>query len=215
MRTGEGALAREGEGLTVQASSSNPELAGAVEEGLLEDSFVVSGDLTRSLPGVAVRSMPLSEEAIESNEAADGAVFGCGLPRRVFFTPPEALVNSPLPSRPAFISSCSFLASSSSSCSCCSRSGEASLSGGGGPRCAEEEAVVAEAGPLALPPVFFAMYFLTRIISPSRRPRFLKVEASKSPTISTSILSFSKLRAYRSQSSMSHPALRNHSNQSV
>lgn len=74
--TGEGGFALEGEGFTVQASSSKPELAGAVEEGRLDDSFVVSGDLMRSLLGVEDRSIPVREEAMESNEAAEGADLG-------------------------------------------------------------------------------------------------------------------------------------------
>ena len=61
----------------------------------------------------------------------------------------------------------------------------------------------------------FSMAFLVLMISPSRSPRERIVESVISGRRVSSILSRSKADAYRVQSSMSHPAERKKSNQSI
>ena len=120
-----------------------------------------------------------------------------GRPRRVlFFSAPPVLVKSPgagldVAPRlevPPFSSSCRRRAYASSLSICCF------FSLGG----------------------FRAwMAFLTRMISPSRSPIDRRVDDSMSGRMDSSILSRSKAWAYRVQSSMSHPAERKNSNQSI
>ena len=60
-----------------------------------------------------------------------------------------------------------------------------------------------------------SMCFLTRMISPSRKPNERIVPSVISPSMASSILSRSNADAYRVQSSTSQPALRKNSNQST
>lgn len=137
--------------------------------------------------------------ALRSTDGGGRDLLGCGLPRRwVLFlrTPPGpakrlgAGLDEPLLLVP-FSSSCSCRASSSSRISC---------------SCAVSFLGFAN---------FCWICFVTRIMSPSRRPSERIVDSVVSGRIASSILSRSKEAAYRVQSSMSQPAFRKNSNQSV
>lgn len=173
---------------TVQASSSNP------RESVDNEDIVTSGDAVRDMGGESPRFVS-SDAAVASEDKSIGSVdclvVGGGRPLRVVFKPPLALVNNP---GGAGVGSPILLAMDDSIESCASLSDLLGVGGGA---------------------YFFSMYFVTRMMSPSLKPKLLIVPGSKSSNKSSSIRSRSKLFAYRVQSSISHPAPRKKSNQSV
>lgn len=120
---------------------------------------------------------------------------GVGLPLLGFNTPPGPVVKRLGAGRPELSAAWSCLASSSSLRICSWMYG---------------------LGLLRLSVGFrFSIAFLTRMISPSFKPRDRIVLSVTSARIVSSILSLSNEEEYRVQSSISHPALRKKSNQSI
>ena len=161
-------------GRFVQASSSNPLITGTAE---VDRDGTWIGEVTRDVVGLPTRLICSDALAMEFKSTADGGVLllGCGLPRRVLFfsCPPGPAANrlgagdEVVLLGPPFSSCCSCIASSASRFICSSSA----------------------ASVFGVVPVFWAMAFVTRMMSPSRRPRDLMVCGVMSGNRDASILS--------------------------